>query len=69
MPASFHRIIHQQAQVLSFETFYSKPESLTIVLLSKYIKCSSHIHGIHQTVAGNALAIRPCNYEAASEPL
>ena len=38
MPARFHRIIHQQAQVWSFETFYSNPESLTIVLLSKYIE-------------------------------
>ena len=51
MPARFRRMIHQQAQVSSFETFYSKPESLTIVLLSKYID-SRHIHGIHQTVAG-----------------
>ena len=38
MPARFGRIIHQQAQVSSFETFYSKPESLTIVLLSTYIE-------------------------------
>ena len=38
MPDRFHRIIHQQAQVSLFETFYSKPESLTIVLLSKYIE-------------------------------
>ena len=38
MPSRFRRIIHQQAQVLSFETFYSKPESLTIVLLSEYIE-------------------------------
>ena len=52
MPASFRRMIHQQAQVSSFETFYSKPESLTIVLMSKYIESSRHIHGIHQTVAG-----------------
>ena len=53
MPARFHRIIHQQSQVLSFETFYSTPESLMIVLLSKYILNSSrHIHGVHQTVAG-----------------
>ena len=52
MPARFRRIIHQQAQVSSFETFYSKPESLTIVLLSKYLNSSRHIHGIHQTVAG-----------------
>ena len=29
MPARFRRIIHQQAQVSSFEAFYSKPESLT----------------------------------------
>ena len=36
MPARFCRIIHQQAQVSSFETFYSEHESLTIVLLSKY---------------------------------
>ena len=38
MPAGFRRIGHQQAQVSSFETLYSKPESLTIVLLSKYIE-------------------------------
>ena len=38
MAARFRRITHQQAQVSSFETFYSDPESLTIVLLSKYIK-------------------------------
>ena len=33
MPARFRRIIHQQAQVSSLETFYSEPESLTIVKL------------------------------------
>ena len=38
MPARFRRIVHQQAQVWSFEIFYGKPESLTIVLLSKYIE-------------------------------
>ena len=38
MPARFHRMIQQQAEVSSFEIFYSKPESLTIVLLSKYIE-------------------------------
>ena len=38
MSARFGRIIHQQAQVSSFETFYSTPESLMIVLLSKYIE-------------------------------
>ena len=38
MPGLFLRIIHQQAQVSSLKTFYSKPESLTIVLLSKYIE-------------------------------
>ena len=38
MPARFRRIIQQQAQVSSLETFNSKPESLTIVLLSKYIE-------------------------------
>ena len=26
MPAGFRRIIQQQAQISSFETFYSKPE-------------------------------------------
>ena len=52
MPVRFRRIIHQQAQVSSFETFYSKPENQSIVLLSKYIECSRHIHGIHRTVAG-----------------
>ena len=38
MPAHFGRITHHQAQVSSFETFYSKPESLMIILLSKYIE-------------------------------
>ena len=38
MPARFRRIIDQQAQVSSIETFYSNSESLTIVLLSKYIE-------------------------------
>ena len=38
MPARFHKIIHQQAQVSSFETFYSNPESLTTVLLPEYIE-------------------------------
>ena len=38
MPARFRKIINQQAEVSSFETFYSKHESLTIVLLSKYIE-------------------------------
>ena len=38
MPAGFRRIIQQQAKVSSFETFHSKPESLTIVLMSKYIE-------------------------------
>ena len=38
MPARFRRIIHQQVQVWWFETFYSRPDSLTIVLLSKYIE-------------------------------
>ena len=52
MPARFRRIIHHQAQVSSFETFYSKPESLTIVLLSNILNNSRHIHGINQTVAG-----------------
>ena len=33
------------------------------------LNSSRHLHGIHQTAAGNALAIRPCNSEAASEPL
>ena len=59
MPARFRRIIHQQAQVSSFETFYSNPESISLVgcwkMLSKLLE--------------NALAIRPCKYDAASEPL
>ena len=38
MPARFRRIIHQQAQVSSFETFYSNPESLMIVLLLRWSK-------------------------------
>ena len=38
MPARFRRIIHQRAQVSSFETLYSKPKRLTIVLLSKDIE-------------------------------
>ena len=52
MPARFRRIIYQQAQVSSFETFYSKPESLTIVLLSSISNSRRYIHRIHQTVAG-----------------
>ena len=50
MPAYFHRIIHQQAQILSFEAFCGNPESQMIVLLSKYN--SRHLHGFHQTFAG-----------------
>ena len=38
MPVRFRRIIHQQYEVSSFETFYSNAESLTIVLLSKCIE-------------------------------
>ena len=38
MPARFRRIIHQQAQVSSLETFYSNHESLVIVMLPKYIE-------------------------------
>ena len=41
MPARFRRIIHQQTQVSSFETFSCNPESLTIVLLSKSIELQS----------------------------
>ena len=37
MPARSRRIIHQQAQVSSFETSYSNPESER-TLLSKYIE-------------------------------
>ena len=59
MPTRFRRIIHQQAQVSSFETFYSNPESLTTVMLSKFTKL----------LLGNTLAIQPCSYEAASKPL
>ena len=69
VPARFRRIIHQQAQVSSFDTFYSNLDILTIVLLSDIFDNSRHLHGIHQTVLKNALAIRPCNYEVASEPL
>ena len=61
MPARFRRIIHQRAQVSSFETFCSNPESLTIVLLS--------YPWYSQNLLENALAIRPCNWEAASEPV
>ena len=38
MPARSRRTIHQQAQVSSFETFFSNPESQRIVLLLKYIE-------------------------------
>ena len=80
MSARFRRIIHQQAQVLSFETCYSKPESLTIVMLSNILNIygiREYIYGIHGIISmvftklllGNALGIRPCNCEAASEPL
>ena len=57
MPARLCRIIHQKAQVMSFETFYINPESLMIVLLSKHIECSCHLHGIYQSVVGNAFAM------------
>ena len=72
MPARFRRIIHQQAQVSSFKTFYGKPESLTIVPLSKYIEqATAAIISMVFTelLLENALAIRPCNCEVASEPL
>ena len=38
MSTHSRRIIHQQAQVLSFETSYSNPESQRIVSLSEYIE-------------------------------
>ena len=71
MPARSHRIIHQQAQVSSFET------SLTVILRAKGLcRCQNilnnnrHLDGFHQTVAGKyALAVRPCNCEAVLELL
>ena len=70
MPARFRRIIHQQAQVSSVETFYSKPESLTIVLLSKYIELQpSYPWYLPKLLLKSALAIRPCNCKDASELL
>ena len=33
------------------------------------LNSSRHLHGIHQLLMENALAIRPCNYGAGSEPL
>ena len=54
MPARFRRIIYQQAQVSSFETFYGKTERLC--WCQNILNSSRHIHGIHQgihqTVAG-----------------
>ena len=41
MSARSRRIIHQQAQVLSFETSHSDPESQRIVSLSKYSEYQS----------------------------
>ena len=38
MPTPSRRIIHQQAQVSSFETSYSDPENQRIVSMSKYIE-------------------------------
>ena len=38
MSAHFRRIIHQQAQVSSLETYYSNLESQAIMLMSKYIE-------------------------------
>ena len=70
MPAHFGRIIHQQALLWSFETVYSNLESVTIMLLSKYIELAAVISMVFtKLLLENALAIRPCNYGAASEPL
>ena len=43
MPAGFRRIIHQQAQVSSFETFCGNRESQTIVPLSNILNSSCHL--------------------------
>ena len=71
MPARFRRIIHQQAQVSSFETFYSKPESLYNYCAAVKIYWIAAVKSMVFTklLLENALAIRTCNCEAASEPL
>ena len=52
MPARFGKIIHQQAQVSSFETHYSNPESQTLCCCQNTLNNSRHLHGFQQTVAG-----------------
>ena len=67
--ARFGRIIHQQAQVLSLETFYSNPESQTNCAAVKIYSTTAFISMVFtKLLLVNALAIRPCNYEAAPEP-
>ena len=72
MPARFRRIIHQQAQISSFETFYSNPESLAIVLLSIYIELQPSSPWYNQTVAGKCsryptLQLRSCLIAALAQ--
>ena len=67
MPARFRRIIHQQAQISLFETLYSKPESLTIVEIYWIAAVISMV--FTKLLLETALATRPCNCEAVSEPL
>ena len=70
MPGRFRRIIHQPAQVSSFETFCSVLESLNDCASVKIYLIAAVISMVFtKLLLENALAIRPCNCEAASEPL
>ena len=70
MSAQSHRIIHQQAQVFRHSRlFIVIPRAKGLCRCQNILNNSRHLHGFHQTVAGNALAVRPCNCEAVLEPL
>ena len=62
--------MHKQAQVSSFETFYSKPESLTYVLLSKYIEYQPSYPWYSPNCCWKMLLLSDLvTAKAASEPL
>ena len=70
MSARFRRIIHQRAQVSSFETFCSNPaEPNDCAAVKIYSIAAIIIMVFTKLLLENASAIRPCNWEAASEPL
>ena len=63
-------LIHQQAQVSSFETSYSNPESQTIVSLPKIYWITTAISMVFtKLLLENAFAIPPCNCEVVLKPL